>query len=73
MDGGRCLESRLFRANGNTARKEGKRCCWGSEVASLGGTEVEPRSRNEVVQKVVDELRNTVHNLASLLLKTQRC
>ncbi|WP_218669430.1 hypothetical protein, partial [Burkholderia cenocepacia] len=45
----------------------------GSEVASLGGTEVEPRSRNEVVQKVVDELRNTVHNLASLLLKTQRC
>ncbi|MEQ2084147.1 hypothetical protein, partial [Burkholderia cenocepacia] len=43
------------------------------KVASLGGTEVEPRSRNEVVQKVVDELRNTVHNLASLLLKTQRC
>ncbi|TCW79710.1 hypothetical protein C5O80_14180 [Burkholderia sp. SRS-46] len=24
-------------------------------------------------KKVVDELRNTVHNLASLLLKTQRC
>ncbi|WP_218669632.1 enoyl-CoA hydratase, partial [Burkholderia cenocepacia] len=66
-------ESRLFRANGNAARKEGKQCRWSSEVASLGGTEVEPRSRNEVVQKVVDELRNTVHNLASLLLKTQRC
>ncbi|WP_176091100.1 hypothetical protein [Burkholderia ambifaria] len=32
-----------------------------------------PRSRNEAVQKVVDERRKTVHNLASLLLKTQRC
>ncbi|MPV60171.1 hypothetical protein CFB46_17515 [Burkholderia sp. HI2761] len=42
-------------------------------VASLGGAGRWPRSRNDVVQKVVDELRNTVHNLASLLLKTQRC
>lgn len=35
--------------------------------------EDEPRSRNEVVKKVVDELRNSVHNLVSLLLTTQRC
>ncbi|EJO54480.1 hypothetical protein BURMUCF2_3683 [Burkholderia multivorans CF2] len=35
--------------------------------------EEEPRSRNDVVKKVVDELRNSVHNLASLLLTTQRC
>ncbi|OMG72275.1 hypothetical protein BW685_16740 [Burkholderia ubonensis] len=53
-----CLESRLFRANGNAARK---------------GKQDEPRSRNDVVKKVVDELRNSVHNLASLLLTTQRC
>ncbi|ARF90917.1 uncharacterized protein BCN122_III0886 [Burkholderia cenocepacia] len=31
MDGDRCLESRLFRANGNAARREGKQCRWGSE------------------------------------------
>ncbi|MBL3966491.1 hypothetical protein H3O04_28840 [Burkholderia sp. KCJ3K979] len=29
--------------------------------------------RNEIVKKVVDEFQKTVHNLASLLLKTQRC
>ncbi|WP_144025146.1 hypothetical protein [Burkholderia sp. HI2500] len=29
--------------------------------------------RNEVVKKVVDGFKKTVHNLASLLLKTQRC
>ncbi|WP_212109538.1 hypothetical protein [Burkholderia cenocepacia] len=29
--------------------------------------------RNEVVKKVVDEFQKTVDNLASLLLKTQRC
>ncbi|MBN3795506.1 hypothetical protein [Burkholderia sp. Ac-20392] len=29
--------------------------------------------RNEVVKKVVDEFEKTVDNLASLLLKTQRC
>ncbi|MBJ9698404.1 hypothetical protein KDX27_38565 [Burkholderia cenocepacia] len=29
--------------------------------------------RNEVVKKVVDESQKTVDNLASLLLKTQRC
>ncbi|KWZ37195.1 hypothetical protein WS64_16230 [Burkholderia anthina] len=42
-------------------------------VTNRGGAGSWARSRNEVVQKVVDELRNTVHNLASLLLKTQRC
>ncbi|NIF44326.1 hypothetical protein F3J14_26325 [Burkholderia sp. Tr-862] len=40
---------------------------------SPGAHEVEPRRRNEAVQKVVDERRKTVHNLVSLLLKTQRC
>ncbi|MFM2475202.1 hypothetical protein K6Y82_35365 [Burkholderia cenocepacia] len=29
--------------------------------------------RSEVVKKVVDESQKTVDNLASLLLKTQRC
>ncbi|AOI67021.1 hypothetical protein WS51_12055 [Burkholderia territorii] len=36
-------------------------------------TKLNPGRRNEAVQKVVDEPRNAVHNLASLLLKTQRC
>ncbi|AYQ39082.1 hypothetical protein CVS37_14040 [Burkholderia lata] len=51
--------------------KQGWRCAAVLERAT--GLEVEPRSRNDVVKKVVDEMRNTVHNLASLLLKTQRC
>ncbi|UKD17730.1 hypothetical protein L3V59_38140 [Burkholderia aenigmatica] len=44
-----------------------------SSLERATGLEVEPRSRNDVVKKVVDEFEKTVDNLASLLLKTQRC
>ncbi|WP_205187830.1 MULTISPECIES: enoyl-CoA hydratase, partial [unclassified Burkholderia] len=64
---------RLFRANGNAARKREARLAVCCSLERATGLEVEPRSRNDVVKKVVDEMRNTVHNLASLLLKTQRC
>ncbi|PRG17653.1 enoyl-CoA hydratase [Burkholderia multivorans] len=72
MDVG-CIESRLFRAHGNAARKgkRSRRCA--AVWSALATKEEEPRSRNDVVKKVVDELRNSVHNLASLLLTTQRC
>ncbi|RQS26283.1 hypothetical protein DIE03_23240 [Burkholderia sp. Bp8992] len=36
-------------------------------------TKLNRSRRNEVVKKVVDEFQKTVDNLASLLLKTQRC
>jgi len=45
----------------------------GLAVATSAHTELNPSRRNEVVKKVVDELEKTVHNLISLLLKTQRC
>ncbi|MBH9684760.1 hypothetical protein LGN44_36965 [Burkholderia cepacia] len=36
-------------------------------------TKLNRSRRNEVVKKVVDGFKKTVDNLASLLLKTQRC
>ncbi|PEH67318.1 hypothetical protein CRM91_21620 [Burkholderia ambifaria] len=45
----------------------------GKVVEAPAHTKLNPRRRSEAVQKVVDERRKTVHNLASLLLKTQRC
>ena len=54
--------------------EEGKRSSLvASGTATRRAKENEPRSRDDVVKKVVDELRNDVHNLVSLLLKTQRC
>jgi len=39
----------------------------------LAHTEWNPSRRDEAVKNVVDDLEKAVHNLASLLLKTQRC
>ncbi|KAB0672933.1 enoyl-CoA hydratase [Burkholderia territorii] len=72
-DGGGCIESRLFRANGNAARGNKGSGAVGLAVEPPAHTKLNPGRRNEAVQKVVDEPRNAVHNLASLLLKTQRC
>ncbi|WP_218921406.1 hypothetical protein, partial [Burkholderia sp. MSMB2157WGS] len=44
-----------------------------SVVATPVHTKLNRSRRNEVVKKVVDEFQKTVNNLASLLLKTQRC
>ncbi|AJY42340.1 hypothetical protein BW21_628 [Burkholderia humptydooensis] len=72
-----CIESRLFRATANAARR-GE---W--EVLSLGSTvdREDERKRETAMmkfrwrggKKVVDALRISDHNLISLLLTTQRC
>ncbi|ALX45067.1 enoyl-CoA hydratase [Burkholderia humptydooensis] len=72
-----CLESRLFRAAANAARR-GK---W--EVLSSGSTvdREDGRERETAMtrfrwrggKKDVDALRISDHNLISLLLTTQRC
>ncbi|AOI40983.1 hypothetical protein WG70_14625 [Burkholderia oklahomensis EO147] len=54
-----CLESRLFRGNGDGTR-EGKR-------------EEDPGGARRGGKKVVDALRISDHNLISLLQTTQRC
>ncbi|MBR7958807.1 enoyl-CoA hydratase [Burkholderia cenocepacia] len=73
-DRGRCIESRLFRANGNTARRKKREAVLLKSVLSIPvHVKLNRSRRNEVVKKVVDEFQKTVDNLASLLLKTQRC
>ncbi|UKD11525.1 hypothetical protein L3V59_00090 [Burkholderia aenigmatica] len=44
-----------------------------SVLMTSAHTKLNRSRRNEVVKKVVDEFEKTVDNLASLLLKTQRC
>ncbi|WP_164462492.1 hypothetical protein [Burkholderia lata] len=44
-----------------------------SVLMTSAHSELNRSRRNEVVKKVVDEFEKTVDNLASLLLKTQRC
>ncbi|WP_175237666.1 MULTISPECIES: hypothetical protein [Burkholderia cepacia complex] len=44
-----------------------------SVLTTPAQTKLNRSRRNEVVKKVVDGFKKTVDNLASLLLKTQRC
>ncbi|WP_216353534.1 enoyl-CoA hydratase, partial [Burkholderia cenocepacia] len=69
-----CIESRLFRANGNAARGKKREAVLLKSVLSIPvHVKLNRSRRSEVVKKVVDESQKTVDNLASLLLKTQRC